>query len=141
MARVLIGGSREASVYMGTRCVARVIRLDPTKDTLIVGGARGIDEIALGVAKEFGIPYRVYLPDYDQFGRRAPLQRNELMASICDRAEFFWDGRSRGTWHAINEVRKRGLPLEVFVLGHKVEDVSTLKLEQPRHPRKEVALL
>lgn len=143
--KVLVGGSREPTYQMRAACWRYLGQLSSQDILLISGGADGIDATAEQAAKLFNIPITVYRPDYEKhLARYAPLKRNEQMAAECDRAAFFWDGYSRGTWHAIQAVRKLGKPLDVFVLEHKVEDPSTLKLLNPhvgRMPRKEVPLL
>ena len=143
MAKVFVGGSREPTQAMVRACVEYMQAL-PADTTIIHGDAAGIDAVADSMARQRWFVVDPRPPDYARWRhnpRQAPLERNKEMADACDQAVFFWDGESRGTWHAINEVRKRGKPLDVFVLGHKVEDPSTLKLKQTRHPRKEVELL
>ena len=143
--KVLVGGSREPTYQMKTACWRYLAGLTKTNPHLISGGAIGIDAIVEQAAKLFHMKITVCKPDYEKHPPKvAPLKRNEQMAKACDRAAFFWDGQSRGTWHAIQAVRKLGKPLDVFVLEHKVEDPSTLKLLNPhvgRMPRKEVPLL
>jgi hypothetical protein len=140
--RVLVGGSRRPTPEMVTACRRYVAALPRPESVVVAGGAGGIDTVAEQTAKLFSIPVEVFPPDYERYPPQvAPLRRNQAMALVCHRAVFFWDGVSTGTWHAMKEVRKRGKPLEVFVLGHKVEDPSTLKPPDLRRARREVELL
>ncbi len=75
---------------------------------IVSGGADGIDAAAKEAAKRLGLPLEEILPDYERYGKRAPLVRNDL---IIDRAAMviaFWDGRSKGTKYVIGECLKRG---------------------------------
>ena len=48
---------------------------------IVSGGARGIDSDARAYAKAHDIPLKEFLPDYERFGRSAPLKRNlEIIA-------------------------------------------------------------
>jgi hypothetical protein len=75
---------------------------------IISGGAKGADMLAEQYAKEKGIPTTIFLPDYARLGKAAPLKRNEDIIRSCDKVIAFWDGKSRGTQHALNFARKLG---------------------------------
>lgn len=77
-----------------------------TPDTIISGGARGVDTLAEKWAKEHGINLLVFKPDYKAHLRGAPIRRNELMAGECDTLLAIWDGKSKGTFHIINYAKK-----------------------------------
>lgn len=68
---------------------------------IVSGGARGIDTCARNYAHAHGIPLKEFLPDYDRYGRRAPLVRNDLIVDYADQVLAFWDGQSRGTAYVI----------------------------------------
>lgn len=87
---------------------------------IISGGALGIDRCARNYAKLCGIALTEYLPDYEQFGKTAPIIRNNL---IIDDAEFvfaFWDGASKGTKYVIDRCKKIGKPIKVVVLANNI---------------------
>lgn len=92
--------------------------------TVVHGAARGADRIAADEAGKAGCTveahdYRPFIGRLDEHGRvisatRAPLERNKRMARLgADLCIAFWDGRSTGTAHMIEEARKRGIPVEV----------------------------
>ena len=83
---------------------------------VISGGATGVDTLAESYARKHGIPFRAFHPDYQRYGRRAPLVRNRLIADACDQVGALWDGLSRGTWYTVNYARQRGKPVEVYQL-------------------------
>lgn len=88
----------------------------PKETTEIVsGGARGIDSDARAYAHSNGIPLKEFLPDYESYGRTAPLKRNLLIIDYADLVLAFWDGQSHGTKYVIDNCRKQGVPVKVFV--------------------------
>ena len=81
---------------------------------ILSGGARGVDASAKEYAEAKGIPLREFLPEYERYGKAAPLQRNLALLAEADLVLAFWDGRSRGTAFVIRECRRRGVPLRVI---------------------------
>ena len=87
-------------------------KLDDYKDPelIVSGGATGTDTQAELYAKELKIPLRVIKPDYEKFGRKAPLIRNKKIVDRVDAVVGFWDGISRGTKYTLdyaNEQNKK----------------------------------
>lgn len=69
---------------------------------IVSGGARGADRAGANYAIRHGLPLKEFLPDYNKYGRSAPLKRNHLIAEYADCVLAFWDGQSRGTLYTIN---------------------------------------
>ncbi len=88
-------------------------------DTIISGGAKGIDSCAEAYARKNNIPTQIFLPDYKRFGRSAPIVRNRDIVSASDAVLAFWDGESRGTEYTMEYAKKLNIP--VFVVILKVE--------------------
>jgi len=85
-------GAKEATL------VPKILRELPAETTEIVsGGANGVDHAAETVAQTAGIPIKIFYPDYDTFGRQAPLIRNRQIVEYAELVLAFWDGISRGT--------------------------------------------
>lgn len=82
---------------------------------LVSGGARGIDSCAKAYALKNNIPIKEFLPDYDSFGKRAPLIRNIEIIEYADAVLAFWDGESRGTKFVIDKCKEKGKPCKVFI--------------------------
>lgn len=82
---------------------------------IVSGGARGIDSCAKNYANANGIPLKEFLPNYDEFGRSAPLLRNLEIIDYADIVLAFWDGKSRGTKFVIDKCRAKGKPVSIFV--------------------------
>lgn len=84
-------------------------------DEIVSGGARGVDTSARKYAKEKGIKLTEFLPEYEKYGRSAPLKRNITIIEYADAVLAFWDGQSRGTKFVIDHCRKRNIPLKVYI--------------------------
>ena len=83
----------------------------PSETTEIVsGGARGVDTSAREYALSKGIGITEFLPEYDKYGRSAPIKRNITIIVFA-----FWDGQSRGTRFVIEECRRRDVPVRIFI--------------------------
>lgn len=82
---------------------------------IVSGGARGIDSCAKNYALANGIPLKEFLPNYDEFGRSAPLLRNLEIIDYADIVLAFWDGKSRGTKFVIDKCRAKGKPVNIFI--------------------------
>lgn len=84
-------------------------------DLVISGGAKGVDTIAEGWAKQNGIEIRVIHPDYhSHLPRVAPLIRNREIVNLSDYVIAFWDGQSRGTSFVIDYAKKTGKQLDII---------------------------
>ncbi len=81
---------------------------------ILSGGARGVDASAKEYAEAQGIPLREFLPEYERYGKAAPLRRNLALLAEADLVLAFWDGSSRGTAFVIRECRRRGVSLRVI---------------------------
>ena len=85
-------------------------------DEIVSGGAVGVDSAAAKFAKEQGLKLTEFLPQYEKYGRGAPIIRNREIVDYAEKVVAFWDGRSRGTLSVIEYAQKTGKPCEI-VLG------------------------
>ena len=83
---------------------------------IVSGGAKGIDTCAKEYALAHDIKLTEFLPDYKQFGRAAPLKRNLQIIEYADIVLAFWDGKSRGTKYVIDNCRKKGIEIKVYII-------------------------
>ena len=114
--KVAIVGSREFSRLQLVRDYVIRLSLDSEiRSEIVSGGARGVDRKAEQTALSRGMTVHRKKPDYDTYGKGAPLIRNKEIAQECDRMVAFWDGQSRGTLHAIRHAEKRGKKVLVIV--------------------------
>ena len=68
-------------------------------------------------AKEFATAHNLklieFLPEYDKYGKSAPLVRNRLIVDNCDAVLAFWDGKSRGTKYTLDYANQMGKPVKI----------------------------
>ena len=84
---------------------------------IISGGARGVDTSAREYATEHGLKLTEYLPEYNKYGRSAPLKRNITIIENADLVLAFWDGSSKGTKYVIENCKKRNIPVQVYLIA------------------------
>jgi len=118
--KVIIAGSRDfkdkrylfnmAGWWYGT--LTSVPEID-----VVSGAARGADTLGELWAEYMGFPvvqYPVTEQDWNTHGKKAGILRNVEMAKVGDVLLAFWDGKSPGTKHMINEALSRGLEVHVW---------------------------
>ena len=106
--KLLIAGSRNITDIDLSKYI-------PPSTTLIIsGGAAGIDTLAEQYADKHRISKLILRPNYNLYKKGAPLKRNDVMADICDTALIFWDGKSKGTKHTIDYLKKTGKEINVI---------------------------
>ena len=113
--KLLIAGSRSIKEYDLEKHI-------PKETTMILtGGASGIDTLAENYADKKRLSKLILRPQYERYGKRAPLKRNEKLVEICDTALIVWDGSSRGTQHTIKYAEKTGKKMIVITEGETKE--------------------
>ena len=123
--RVIVCGSRRWPEFilpaLRDQIADRLFDL-PTDSMIVHGDAQGVDRIAHQEAQKLGLrlevhPYQAFISQTCS-PRRAPLERNIHMAKegahLCI---AFWDGRSTGTQHMIDQAELRLIPVEKIVVG------------------------
>lgn len=99
--KILIAGSRNIDTFDLSPYI-------PKETTLIIsGGAKGIDTIAEKYADKHKISKLILLPQYNLYGKSAPIKRNEMMVNIADTVIIVWDGNSRGTQFTLQYSKKK----------------------------------
>ena len=83
-------------------------------DEIVSGGAGGIDSCAAAYAKKNGLKLTVFYPQYERYGRAAPIMRNKTIVDYADKIVAFWDGKSKGTLSVIKYAKKTGKPCEII---------------------------
>ena len=84
-----------------------------TPDTIVSGGAMGVDTYAIEFAKKKGLKLIEFFPNYEKYGKCAPLERNKLIVDTCDCVLAFWDGKSRGTKFTLEYAKEKGKPITI----------------------------
>ncbi len=83
-------------------------------DTIVSGGTKGADTYAREFAKKKGLKLIKFFPNYDKYGKRAPLERNKLIVDECDCVLAFWDGQSHGSKCTIDYAREHNKPVKII---------------------------
>ena len=107
--KVAVVGSRNLCV----RHLENYLPKDTTE--IISGGAKGVDTSAKLYANSHNIKLTEFLPEYERYGRAAPLKRNDAIIENADLVIAFWDGKSKGTKYVIDKCRKIGVPIKIFM--------------------------
>lgn len=82
---------------------------------LIVGDARGADQIAATVATELGWDVYVFGADWDRHGRAAgPIRNREMLDTQPDVVLAFQRDRSKGTQDTVDEATRRGIEVRIW---------------------------
>ena len=106
--RIAIVGSRNVIIDSITEFVA-------DNDEIVSGGAIGVDQYAANYAREHGLKLTEFLPEYEKYGRAAPILRNKQIVDYADKIVVFWDGKSRGSLSVIKYAEKVGKSCEVIL--------------------------
>lgn len=106
--RIMVTGSRE---WNEPAVIQRVIAEFGPGDTLVHGGARGADVIAAAAAERQGMKVEEHKARWSTEGRAAGILRNNRMLDAdIDLVIAFQKDGSRGTQHAIEGAKLRGIP-------------------------------
>ena len=106
--KIAIVGSRNVRVSDIGRYVSNA-------EEIVSGGAVGVDSCAAEYAKENGIRLTEFLPQYERYGRAAPIVRNKEIVDYSDQIIAFWNGSSKGTLSVIKYAQKTGKPCKVII--------------------------
>ena len=110
--KLAIVGSRSLSVDVSNF-------IDYIPDCIITGGAVGVDRSACVYAKKNKIKLVVIKPEYNKFGKIAPIIRNSKIVDCCDSVLAIWDGHSNGTMNIVEIAKRMNKPLKLFVYKEK----------------------
>jgi hypothetical protein len=88
---------------------------------VVCGMARGVDSLGRSWAIDRKIPVKEFPANWERYGKRAGILRNQQMADYADRAIIFWDYASKGTENMIKEMRNRS----------KLAIIIPITIEQP----------
>lgn len=111
----------------GREVVARALEVDALPspgeiETVVSGEAVGPDEWGVRYAMSHGIDVDRHPPEWDRYedtDELAPYVRNREMAQAGDELLAFWDGKSGGTRHMIDQAMKQGVTKHVVRMDAK----------------------
>lgn len=113
--KVIIAGSRSVS-NPDLIAIAMILSQFHVVE-VVCGMAKGVDLLGKAWAEKKGIPVVEFPADWEKFGKRAGIVRNQRMAEYADALVAIWDGESRGTAHMIKSAQWEGLKVYVFQKG------------------------
>ena len=108
--KLAVIGSREIKNFKLSEIIPEDV------DEIVSGGADGIDTLAEEFAESKGIKVTEFLPEYDKYGRAAPIVRNKKIVEYADEVYALWDGNSKGTKFVIDYCKKRNKKCRVFLI-------------------------
>lgn len=114
--KVIINGSRTCNDYEKIKNTMDNISREKTIKEVVCGGARGADTLGEQWAKERGIAVKYFPAQWNMYGKSAGFIRNQQMCDYADYIVSFWDGKSKGTKHAFDYMRKLGKHGEVYIV-------------------------
>ena len=119
--KVAIIGSRDIAGYD-----AHIIlhHIPKNTKTIISGGAGGADTVAENFARGQGLGFIKILPDYQKYGKKAPIIRNLEIVRQADYLLAIWDYHSRGTAHTIACCIDQGVPVRILSAGGHPADID-----------------
>ena len=114
---VLVAGSRNfTDADRLAKILAENVKQD---DTIVEGGAKGVDTMAREWAEAHGVAFVEIQADWKKYGRAAGPKRNDTMTAFVaergGRAVFLWDGQSKGTKQCISSAMKRSISCRVYL--------------------------
>jgi len=114
--RLIIAGSRQ--LILGPSTVRSAVAECYGVPTEIVSGcANGPDSAGERYAAERGLKLSRFPADWDAHGKAAGIIRNRQMGDYADALLAFWDGKSRGTKHMIDYMKRLGKSFVVRMVG------------------------
>ena len=105
--KIAIVGSREPGNINFAKELEKRINIQSC-DTIISGGAKGIDSLAAEYATANGLALVEIRPNYAKNGRGATYFRNREIVDNADMVVAFWNGTSKGTKYTIDYANKKG---------------------------------
>jgi len=104
---------------VGSRSIKKIdlsmLAIDPEADEILTGGAFGVDRCAEEYAEKNQIKIKVFVPEYEIYGRAAPIVRNKEIVDNSDTVIAYWDGISKGTLSVIEYAKKRKVTLKIIM--------------------------
>jgi hypothetical protein len=113
--KTIIAGGRDFNDYhcLVTKC-DNILSLKPATE-IISGGASGADSLGERYARERNIKITRFIPNWDKHGKKAGFLRNTEMANYADALIAFWNGKSKGTFHMISEMKRLNKPYRIIL--------------------------
>lgn len=131
MKRIAIIGSRN---FKEKEAIARFMRTLKNVE-IVSGGAAGVDSFAEEIAKELGLPVKIFRPRfYLGYDVNAYHKRNRKIAEYADEVHIFWHKPTPGS----SSTMRHAALLKKPVFVHELRNAESLKEEEKK--REEIML-
>lgn len=100
--KTIIAGTRTFTNEVIFELVTKNSSLIKNTSTVISGGCRGVDAMAVDFAIKSLMQYRVFPADFEKYGPSGGPKRNLKMSKNADALVVLWDGQSHGTANMLN---------------------------------------
>ena len=109
---IAVVGSRTFEDYDKMKSILDVfVGIHLEKDICIVsGGAKGADSLGEEYARKNNLEFLCFMPEWGKYGKVAAFLRNKDIVKASDRVVAFWNGKSAGTKHTLDEARRSDIP-------------------------------
>ena len=114
MSRLLVCGSRNLDCINFNNTLLPILQKYGVT-CVITGGAVGTDIQCQRWCAYNEINTVTLKPNYEEYGGRAPLIRDDEMVDMCDLCIGYWDGESHGTKYTIDKAFAAGKLIGVFL--------------------------
>jgi hypothetical protein len=114
MKLAVIGSRNFSDSHLLTKCL-NMLNEEYQLTTIVSGGAKGADIMGQRWAEIRGIETEIYLPDWENLGKRAGILRNKDIVEASDIIIAFWDGISNGTRNSIDVAHSLRKPVIVYI--------------------------
>lgn len=116
MVKIVIAGSRSIKNFDKIEKILNSLDFLKNIDDIEIvhGGAVGVDTCGKMYAEKYNIRHKIFYPNYNVYGKRAPLVRNEEMADYGDILVVFHDGISTGTKNMMSHMEKRNKEIHYY---------------------------
>ena len=115
--KVAVIGSRSFNKYENVVNVLSKL----TITEIISGGAVGADKLGERYAEENEIPTKIFLPDWEKYGKSAGFIRNTQIIEEAELVVAFWDMESKGTKDSISKAEKLGKKILIINVNNLLE--------------------
>ena len=112
--KTIIAGGRDITDF--SQVVQAVSQSGFTITEVVSGRQRGVDTLGEQYADLKKLPIAPFPADWTAHGKAAGPIRNAQMARYADALIAIWDGESKGTKNMINQAKKEGLMVFVYMI-------------------------
>lgn len=121
--KLIIAGGRKfndaemLTEYLNTALKDGTITPNENGLEIVSGMAAGADKLGVLLAEQNGLVLHKFYANWRTEGRSAGFARNMRMGDFADALLACWDGKSKGTLHMINYMKRLGKP--VYILHYE----------------------